>query len=1005
MTTFGDPGSTLVDELNRLAEIIDLREYQDEQGAAATWLGTSGPAILGSLNKLADPARLPSEYKGLNAICNELAGTTGLEAIPALREIPTKADAPELLTSEAVYYVDSTAPQNWGSLGYVELNGATPSRLFVNDSSDFDITGDIDVRWYGSFSDWSATSGQTLYSRQTGADNRHSSLVMSTTNAGRPVFSWYSLGTTASGISAACTAAVPFTANEAGWVRVTLDVDNGAGTPQYEVIFYTSTDGTNWTQLGTTITGSTGVTSLPNVTSQLDIGAQFATLNPMTGRFNRFQMFNGIAGTKVLDIDIANDWKATDSTTNFYATTGQLVTVNGTPAAVRNLGTAGSLLPTTVGSSTAIDSNDPRFLDHTGTNYVYLPGVDGNRLSVPDAAALDITGDIDIRAYVALDDWTPAAFSNLISKRDSGQISYSLGVNTNGVLNFAYTTDGTTSIANNSSVAPTITDGASLWVRATLDVDNGASGNDIKFFTSTDGTNWTQLGTTITTAGVTSIFSGTATVAIGARSSGTQFPLAGKVFRAQILDGIDGTTVLDVDTSVITAGNATSFTAVTGQTVTINRSTSGRKSVAVVEPVWLFGTDDYMEVNNRYLAHTGTNYLYLPGVSLNAATTPDAAAVDITGDIDIRCKVALDDWTPAALGALVSKSGAAGNRSYQLSINTNGTINFSWYEDGTNILTSNSTVAPTIADGETLWVRVTLDVDNGNSENETKFFTSTDGTNWTQLGTTVTKAGTTSIYNSNTQFAVGANSQTSLTQTLRGKFFRAQVLDGIGGTVAFDANFETSITDLLQTTFTESSTNAATVTINRSGSTYRSAGITQAGYLYPGATNTFSASATDFLNFGANESFSIILVNRQPSITASQVMIANKVGAGATLPGYVLRNATSGTATGALVSDGTTAITANGTNRTAGELNTLAVVYDTSSNLLKVVTDGTSGTAVSGLSTNSLRNFEQLRIGRFSGSGTNYADMELYAAAVFRKALTPLEVKAITDYYADRVGA
>jgi hypothetical protein len=52
---------------------------------------------------------------------------------------------------------------------------------------------------------------------------------------------------------------------------------------------------------------------------------------------------------------------------------------------------------------------------------------------------------------------------------------------------------------------------------------------------------------------------------------------------------------------VISSGATTAFTALTGQTVTINRSTSGRKSVAVVSPVWLFGTDDYMQVANNDL--------------------------------------------------------------------------------------------------------------------------------------------------------------------------------------------------------------------------------------------------------------------------------------------------------------------------------------------------------------------------------------------------------------------
>jgi hypothetical protein len=999
MTTFGDPGSTLVDELNRLAEIIDLREYQDEQGAASTWLGTSGPAILGSLNKLADPARLPSEYKGLNAICNELAGTTGLEAIPALREIPTKADAPELLTSEAVYYVDSTAPQNWGSLGYVELNGATPSRLFVNDSSDFDITGDIDVRWYGSFSDWSATSGQTLYSRQTGADNRHSSLVMSTTNAGRPVFSWYSLGTTASGISAACTAAVPFTANEAGWVRVTLDVDNGAGTPQYEVIFYTSTDGTNWTQLGTTITGSTGVTSLPNVTSQLDIGAQFATLNPMTGRFNRFQMFNGIAGTKVLDIDIANDWKATDSTINFYATTGQLVTVNGAPAAVRNLGTAGALLPTTVGSSTAVDSNDPRFLDHTGTNYVYLPGVASNTMSVPDAAALDIVGDIDLRAYVALDNWRPTASDVFISKQfGANDRSFQFRVLTNGLLRFGWSSDGTNLTTKDSTVATSIPNGTAKWVRVTFDVDNGASGNDIKFFTSDDGSTWTQLGSTVTTAGVASIFNSTTDVRIG-QSSSADGPLTGKVYRAQILDGIDGTTVLDVDTSVITAGNATSFTAVTGQTVTINRSTSGRKTVAVVEPVWLFGTDDFMQVNNRYLAHTGTNYLYLPGVDNNWASTPDSAVTDITGDIDIRVKVALDDWTPAATNVLLAKSGGASpNFGYGFSVVPNGQLNLFWSVSGTTDITIASTVATGITDGATKWVRATLDVDNGASGYDVNFYTSDDGTNWTQLGTTITGVGTTSINNNSIALGLARNGGAAP----RGKFFRAQVLDGIGGTVAFDANFETSITDLLQTTFTESSTNAATVTINRSGSTYRSAGVTEAGYIYPGATNTFSASDLDHLNFGASDSFTVVAVARRWNNQANQVIIFKKLTTASGSPGYGMLASTTDNVLG-YASDGTNQPNPTNSTHTSGSFNILRLIRNVTNDTLATGTQNGT-TSVNDTTTGTISNVNALRIGA-TPVPSLYAEMEFVAAAVFRKALTPLEVKAISDYYADRVGA
>jgi hypothetical protein len=83
----GKDGSTLVDELNRLAGITDLLEYQDAQGAANVWAGTTGLALLGALNEIAEAGRTPDEYLGLNAVCNEIAGTTGLEAIPALRSI------------------------------------------------------------------------------------------------------------------------------------------------------------------------------------------------------------------------------------------------------------------------------------------------------------------------------------------------------------------------------------------------------------------------------------------------------------------------------------------------------------------------------------------------------------------------------------------------------------------------------------------------------------------------------------------------------------------------------------------------------------------------------------------------------------------------------------------------------------------------------------------------------------------------------------------------------
>jgi hypothetical protein len=273
--------------------------------------------------------------------------------------------------------------------------------------------------------------------------------------------------------------------------------------------------------------------------------------------------------------------------------------------AVTNLGWGGTALNAQLGSAGSADSNDPRYLDWDGENYVYLPGVASNFLSVPDEAALDITGDIDIRAQVALDDWTPSATQLILSKLNNtgDQRSYTVNIRTSGVVRLSWSTDGAGTVNADSTVAPTVADGAALWVRATLDVDNGASGYDVKFFTSSDGVTWTQLGTTVTGVGVTSIFASTTAVRLGQDFGSTV--MAGKVHRAQILNGIGGTPVLDVDCSQIGAGSATSFTALTGQTVTVNRSTSGRKAVAVTHPVWLLGTDDYLEVADNGLIDFG----------------------------------------------------------------------------------------------------------------------------------------------------------------------------------------------------------------------------------------------------------------------------------------------------------------------------------------------------------------------------------------------------------------
>jgi hypothetical protein len=257
-----------------------------------------------------------------------------------------------------------------------------------------------------------------------------------------------------------------------------------------------------------------------------------------------------------------------------------------------NLGTAGALLNGRNGSTSGADSNDARFLDWPGDNagnYVYLPGVAGNFMSVPDAVNLQLLDDLEIVAYV---DFASGVGGTIASKGGvNNNVSYRFNISAANLLQLV-TGFGASNDSRASTVALPSNRG---WVKVT----RNKAASEIKFFTSPDGSTWTQLGDTRDYSGA-SANNNNAAVQLGQQSTSSS-PADGNIYRTIIRDGIDGNVVLDVDTSVITSGAATSFIALTGQTVTINRSTSGRKSVAVVSPVWLFGTDDFMEVANSDL--------------------------------------------------------------------------------------------------------------------------------------------------------------------------------------------------------------------------------------------------------------------------------------------------------------------------------------------------------------------------------------------------------------------
>lgn len=169
-------------------------------------------------------------------------------------------------------------------------------------------------------------------------------------------------------------------------------------------------------------------------------------------------------------------------------------------------------------------------------------------ISTPDSAAVSIVGDLELEMEVALDDWTPPGNETLIAKwLDSTDRSYRLDVQgTTGNLVLFWSNDGSALLLATSTAAVVVADGTKIWVKATLDVDNGAAGRDIQFFTSANGFDFVQLGATVTQAGITSIFDSTQPL-----EAGNVNPVFGNVYSFKVRNGIDGSIVASFDVRTV----------------------------------------------------------------------------------------------------------------------------------------------------------------------------------------------------------------------------------------------------------------------------------------------------------------------------------------------------------------------------------------------------------------------------------------------------------------------
>jgi len=178
----------------------------------------------------------------------------------------------------------------------------------------------------------------------------------------------------------------------------------------------------------------------------------------------------------------------------------------------------------------------------------------------------------------------------------------------------------------------------------------------------------------------------------------------------------------------------------------------------------------------------GVQYAYLPGTANDLCQAQSATIVN--GDLDLRVKIAADDWTPSATGQLLALFQGAGQRLLRFGIqNGTGNLAFDWNDSaGTLQATAVSTATTGLTDGTAAWVRVVLDIDDGSTQHTIKFYTSTDdGATWVQLGSTITRAGVSSIFTtSTTAWEIGGRGGSS--ELLAGKWYEVEIRNGVGDT-------------------------------------------------------------------------------------------------------------------------------------------------------------------------------------------------------------------------------
>jgi hypothetical protein len=254
-----------------------------------------------------------------------------------------------------------------------------------------------------------------------------------------------------------------------------------------------------------------------------------------------------------------------------------------------------------------IGRNTPMRLGYyAGSPWAEMPGTTGNSLTTPDAAGLAVT-DLDLRIELALEDWSQQKIAGRYEVTGDNR-SWGLMMGGTGQVSLLWSPNGTLAsrIQEFSTEPLKAYNGQRLTLRVTLDVNNGAGGYEVRFYTgrTVDDEEWNLLGEPVVGAATTAVFDGTAGIELGDIADLSDDTMNGKLFAFKLLSGIGtaGTVAASMRTSDAGVG-VRSFTS-GGVTWTVNGGaalTNKHVRISGEVPEWpptrdISGNDTYVTV-------------------------------------------------------------------------------------------------------------------------------------------------------------------------------------------------------------------------------------------------------------------------------------------------------------------------------------------------------------------------------------------------------------------------